>query len=50
MTEGIKAWAVLQPSAVASRFEAMHATRLGAQILELEDIAQKTPRVVRDHN
>ena len=28
MAEGIRAWAVLQASSVASRFEAMHATRL----------------------
>ena len=38
MTEGIKAWAVLQPSAVASRFEAMHATRLTDLVGREEEI------------
>jgi class 3 adenylate cyclase/predicted ATPase len=38
MAEGIRAWAVLQPSAVASRFEAMHANRLTELVGREEEI------------
>jgi class 3 adenylate cyclase/predicted ATPase len=38
VTEGIRAWAVLQPSAVASRFEAMHAARLTDLVGREEEI------------
>src|ERR1700733_6162054 len=38
MAEGIRAWAVLQASSVASRFEAMHATRLTDLVGREEEI------------
>ena len=47
MTEGIKAWAVLQPSAVASRFEAMHAARLTDLVGREEEIGLMLRRWAR---
>jgi hypothetical protein len=43
MTEGIKAWVVLQPSAVDRRFEAIHAARLtDGRIPHLSGKTEKT--------